>query len=365
MQSLGFKMLVALAAAALPALAVATVLGMTLIKEVSEAETDFNHANSVALELSEMRVLIEKEHGLIVRLPGELDLGRIEAYARQIAGLGQQFEADIAELAAIEGIVSPDMVSEIRATRQQMKRTAEAIVDAAKSFAQTTALELIDGPFEETTKVLRTLLDAIGSNVDGVVEHARSSLRASSLWAWRLTPVALIGALCATAFGIWMIRRNFVHPVTRLTEHVVRIRESGKLDVLHDNSFLGRDDEIGTLTRSFNLMIADLAGARQRLIASEAETRTQYERLNMAINNMPQGLCMFDADLKLIICNNKYSEIYRLRPEHTVSGTSLRTILGHRLVHGTAPENDQNYRQQASCSRAHVGLNAGEIIGSN
>ena len=217
-----------------------------------------------------------------------------------------------------------------------MKRTAEAIVDAAKSFAQTTALELVDGPFEETTEVLRTLLDAIASNVDGVVEHARTDLRSSSLWAWRLTPVALIGALCAAAFGIWMIRRNFVLPVTRLTEHVLRIRESGNLDVRQDSRILQRADEIGTLSRSFNLMIAQLGDARQQLI-------TQYERLNAAINNMPQGLCMFDADQKLIICNKRYAEIYGLKPEQTVPGTPLRTILEDHIATGTCPEDIDGY----------------------
>ena len=43
-----------------------------------------------------MLVLIEKEHGLIVRLPAELDLGRIDGYAREIAGIGQKFEVEIA-----------------------------------------------------------------------------------------------------------------------------------------------------------------------------------------------------------------------------------------------------------------------------
>jgi diguanylate cyclase (GGDEF)-like protein len=343
MQGLGSKMLVALAAAALPALAVATILGMTLVREVGEAETDFNHASSAALELREMLVLIEREHGLIARLPAELDLGRIEAYARQIAALEQEFESEMVELANIEGIVVPEVVSEIRATRQQMKGTAEAIVQATKSFAQATALDLVDGPFEESTKVLRTLLEAIGSNVDSVVEHARSKLRASSRQAWILTPIALIGALCASVFGIWMVRRDFVLPVAHLTDRVLRIRKSGNLDVPLDSRILGRDDEIGTLSRSFNLMISDLGNASQRLIASEAETRMQYERLNAAINNMPQGLCMFDAGQRLIICNKRYAEIYGMMPEHTVPGTPLRIILEHRVANGTSPDNDQDY----------------------
>jgi diguanylate cyclase (GGDEF)-like protein len=340
-RSLGFKMLVALAAAALPALAVAAVLGMALVTDVGRAERDFNNANLAAYELTEMLVVIEKEHGLVGRLPGELDLVRLDGYAQKLADAGQQFETELAELAAIEGIVSPDIVSEIRATRRQMKRTIAAIVEATKSFAQATALELVAGPYEESTLVLRTFLNAITSNVDGVVEHARGELRASSLRAWRLTPVALIGALCAAALGVWMTRRNFVLPVTRLTGHVVRIRESGNLDVPLDS--VGGNDEIGTLTRSFNLMIADLAGARRRLIASETETRTQYERLNAAINNMPQGLCMFDARQRLIISNSRYSELYGLQPTQSAAGTPLRAILEHRVANSTSPEFDADY----------------------
>jgi hypothetical protein len=130
----------------LPAIAVAMILGFTLVTEVSESEVDFNRANSVA---SEMLVLIEKEQGLIVRLPAELDLGRIDGYTREIPGIEQKFEANIKDLAMIEGIVSPAVVKEIRATRQQMKAISDTILDASRSFAQTTALELVNGHWKK------------------------------------------------------------------------------------------------------------------------------------------------------------------------------------------------------------------------
>jgi diguanylate cyclase (GGDEF)-like protein len=336
LQSLAAKTFMALAAASLPAIAVAIILGLTLVTKVSEAETDFNRANSATVELNEMLVLIEKERGLILRFTGELDLGRMDGYARNIATIEQQFETELEELAAIEGIVSSEVVREIRATHQQMKATSEAIIDASKRFAQATALELVNGPLEETTGVLHTLLDAVASNVNTVVERARTNLTSSSLWAWRLTPLALIGALLAAAFGIWMIHRNFVLPVTRLTAQVFRIRNSGNLDVRQDSALLKRFDEIGTLSRSFNSMIAELDDGRQRLIA-------QYDRLDAAINSMPHGLCMFDADQKLTICNKRYAEIYGLKPELTVPGTPLRTVMEAAFANGVYPSNDRNY----------------------
>ena len=327
MRSIGAKTLLALAAAALPALAVAAILGITLVTAVYHAETEFDGATSAARRLTEIRVLIEKEHGLIVRLPAELDLRRIEAYARQIAGVGQELETNITALAAIDGIVAPDALAEIRAIHLEMKRIAEAIVNAAKSFAQTTALELVDGPYDETTKLLRTFLDAVGSNVDGIVEHARSELEASAQWAWRLTPVALVGALFASVFGLWMTRRTFVLPLTRLTEHVVQIGKSGRLDVGQDSRILQREDEIGTLWRSFNLMIADLFEARTRLAQSEAEIRMQFERLDAALNNMLQGLCMFDSDQRLLVWNRRFLSIFGLAPELLRPGMPVRELI--------------------------------------
>jgi hypothetical protein len=80
-QSLAFKTMLALAAAALPALAVAAILGSTLITALGDAEADFNRATLAARRINDIRVLIEKESGLIARIPAELDLRRLHQYA--------------------------------------------------------------------------------------------------------------------------------------------------------------------------------------------------------------------------------------------------------------------------------------------
>ncbi len=159
------------------------------------------------------------------------------------------------------------------------------------------------------------------------MEHARSELEASAQWAWGLTPVALVGALFASVFGLWMTRRTFVLPLTRLTEQVVQIRKSGQLDAGQDSRILQREDEIGTLWRSFNLMIADLSEARTRLAQSEAEIRLQFERLDAALNNMSQGLCMFDSDQRLLVWNRRFLAIFGLAPELLRPGMPARELI--------------------------------------
>jgi diguanylate cyclase (GGDEF)-like protein len=375
-QSLAFKTMLALAAAALPALAVAAILGSTLITAVSEAEADFEKATSAARRLADIRMLIEKESGLIARLPAELDLRRLHQNASDIADIARRIDATIADLTPNERIISPAVAQEIRLTRADMRTTTAGILDAAQRFAQTTALEQFNGPFEAERNVLVALLDAVRSNIQGIIQEARTDLRESSQRARRLTPIALFGALIAMAFGAWMIRRYFLQPVTQLTDDVLRIRESGQLDVRQDHSMLARTaalaseasgqrgnflevrahsaskdareragdtrpergasartDEIGSLSRSFDLLIAELAEARKGLIAwSEAEISKQCERLDGVINNMPQGACMYDAEQKLIISNRRYAEIYGLPPELTRPGTSLRDIVEHRVA---------------------------------
>ena len=73
---------------------------------------------------------------------------------------------------------------------------------------------------------------------------------------------------------------------------------------------------------------------RKRGRAALAE---QNRRFDAALNNMAQGLCMFDAEGRLIVCNRRYAEMYKLPPELTVPGTSILTVLEHRLAVGTGP----------------------------
>ena len=49
---------------------------------------------------------------------------------------------------------------------------------------------------------------------------------------------------------------------------------------------------------------------------------------------MVQGLAMFDAEQRLVVCNRRYAEIYGLSPEHVKPGTTLQEIIEHRDGNG-------------------------------
>jgi signal transduction histidine kinase/DNA-binding response OmpR family regulator len=97
------------------------------------------------------------------------------------------------------------------------------------------------------------------------------------------------------------------------------------------------------------ILFIRLFGNYDALMRSRAEQekaeqlREQSMRFDVALSNMSQGLCMFDAKQRLIVCNARYAELYGLTQEQTKPGTTLRAILEHRIAAGNAPEDHQNY----------------------
>jgi diguanylate cyclase (GGDEF)-like protein len=71
---------------------------------------------------------------------------------------------------------------------------------------------------------------------------------------------------------------------------------------------------------------------------SEASLTQKSQQLDAALNNMPQGLAMFDREQRLVVCNRQYSEMYGLPPERTRPGTPLRAILETCAASGNGGE---------------------------
>ena len=63
--------------------------------------------------------------------------------------------------------------------------------------------------------------------------------------------------------------------------------------------------------------------------------RQQKMHFEAALNNMSEGLCMFDASTRLVLCNERYIEMYRLDPELATPGALLRELLEQRKRSGT------------------------------
>src|SRR5215208_302549 len=65
--------------------------------------------------------------------------------------------------------------------------------------------------------------------------------------------------------------------------------------------------------------------------------------LETVLNNMSQGVLMFDSDARLIFCNQRYVEMYGLSPQVLTAGCTLRDLLAHRKSVGGFAEDPDDY----------------------
>ncbi|HLJ00623.1 MAG TPA: EAL domain-containing protein, partial [Bradyrhizobium sp.] len=63
--------------------------------------------------------------------------------------------------------------------------------------------------------------------------------------------------------------------------------------------------------------------------------QTEKQRLDTAINNMTQGLLLYDSSQRLVVCNERYISMYGLSTEIVKPGLTFRDLVMHRKQTGS------------------------------
>lgn len=74
-----------------------------------------------------------------------------------------------------------------------------------------------------------------------------------------------------------------------------------------------------------------------RLARLEAELRVQTERSQHALANMSHGLIMYDADSRVVVCNERFLNLYGLDPAIVRPGISHGAVIDHWMSRGNLP----------------------------
>jgi len=81
------------------------------------------------------------------------------------------------------------------------------------------------------------------------------------------------------------------------------------------------------------------------------------------LDNLSQGFALYDGDQTLVTCNKPYTEIYKLPPDLTMPGTSLREILNHRVGQGIYSGGDpQGYIESVMAVTASGNTSSDEYV---
>jgi diguanylate cyclase (GGDEF)-like protein/PAS domain S-box-containing protein len=93
-------------------------------------------------------------------------------------------------------------------------------------------------------------------------------------------------------------------------------------------TYMDRADEVGQMVRA-------IAAYRDNL-------QVQNLRFDAALNNMPHGLAMFDAEQRLVVANKRYAAMYGLGAADVRPGTPLQRILDVRVKNGVYARMTEN-----------------------
>jgi diguanylate cyclase (GGDEF)-like protein len=88
-----------------------------------------------------------------------------------------------------------------------------------------------------------------------------------------------------------------------------------------------------TRDQGFIVLCSDIS----RLKIQESSLRETNLLLDAALENMSQGLCLFDAQNRLEVFNRRYLEIFRLPPDRVKPGIAFREVLEISVANGNHP----------------------------
>ena len=67
---------------------------------------------------------------------------------------------------------------------------------------------------------------------------------------------------------------------------------------------------------------------------TEQRIRTQSEQFNVALENIPAGVCVYDKDHRLVVSNANFAKMYGVAPDLLTPGTALTTVMERRIASG-------------------------------
>jgi diguanylate cyclase (GGDEF)-like protein len=86
-----------------------------------------------------------------------------------------------------------------------------------------------------------------------------------------------------------------------------------------------------------------LAEQQEILAAKSRELEVAKAQTDAAVNNITQGISMFDSAQRLVVCNARYLEIYGQSPDVVKPGCTFQEILEHRKSLGTHDSDPASY----------------------
>ena len=317
------------------AVAVLAIASIHFARVTEIAATQLSQKGFEAVENSaRLESLLAQHRQIVGSAPAEVDRSRLELSQREFIAKSSQLSA------LLDGLnkqkldpVSDEIEAQITTEIPALVAAGQQVMFYAYNFAQDKALEsaasyakVADDLQEKIHQYRIRQIRAGNLSVSTLLNSAQSLL----FWvsASALAAVLMIGPLGLT------ITRRVLRRFGRITTYMTRL---AKQPVAEEVPSLGDRDELGDMARAVQVFKEN----GEELLERKSQLEEVNVQLDIALNNMAHGLCMFDSHKNLIICNDRYAAMYDLPVELTKPGVQLSSILQYLIDKKTFAETPQ------------------------
>jgi len=170
-------------------------------------------------------------------------------------------------------------------------------------------------------QLIEPIPEAIRINTDTLVSAnakyqelaaSRASLREIYIATLTLT---LLLAIFASIVSAFLLAADLIKPILLLAEGTKAVAEGN----LSPTPIIASSDELGSLTKSFNIMTRQLFEARATVEKNRSEIQNAKAYLESVLANMSAGVMVLDQHFQLVTCNESVERILHLSVENYIS----------------------------------------------
>jgi diguanylate cyclase (GGDEF)-like protein len=280
------------------------------------------------LNSARLEILLANHRRIVESMPPEVDRDRLQSDRLELQQIKSRLLALTKDIEKNQTIEPSSLEIRIAESLPSLFEAADQVAFYANEFAQDKAVEQANDYAHIANGIERLIKEHRDTRVlqaQQAIEFVSATAKSLAVWVLicAFVAIVLIGPI-----GLATMHR-MVSRLGRVTQALMRLSRNDTATIIPS-----RDDrdEVGAMARAVEVFKDNAI----QLIAREVELKQLNRRIDIALNNMTHGLCMFDAEQKLIVCNKTYVQMYALTPELSRPGTSLQVIDVYRAKIGNA-----------------------------
>ncbi len=252
-----------------------------------------------------LQSLLAQHRQIVESAPAEVVRSRLELSERGFIAKSSELSALLEKLNAEKSdAVADGLEAQITSEVPDLVKAGQQVMFYAYNFAQDKALEqaaiygkIADDLEDKIHQYREHQIDVANSTVSTLLGSARSLL----FW---VSTSAFAALLLIGPFGL-TVMRGVLGRLKRITVYMSRLAKEPTAEAVPSRN---DRDELGDMARAVQVFKEN----GEELLERKMQLEQVNMQLDLALNNMAHGLCMFDAKRKLIICNDRYGAMYGL-----------------------------------------------------